>query len=733
MVALLSDMSRAPACHHERKAGYAWELVRLMPGVLWVMLLTVVPAPCSAQAIPQAVAQDVDEQLTVTATSPMEQFRHSRAPIALSLSRPLRPGDGALAFLAGNADVTALATVNGRTVTIDFGWFALTSGESRLKVFRTLDGTWTLLSDFPLRVARPGGIEKADVTPSIEINSAGLLADGTSERAAQRAERRQEVAMNASFQTAIERPGLSLQSQSSVVGADRDERALRFAERGADAPRVDLSAYQLAFAFPHSRLEVGHLSVGNNRQLISSFSSRGLALTAGPSWARLTVASVAGAPIVGWDNLLGVGESRHRMNSATITIDANRKRPGAFQFRVSALDGSLLPRAGFTQGAVVDAEESRGAGVEVSASTPGQRARLVAGLSRSTFGLTNNDPELTDSLNVARLSPDRRNARFIEGSLGLLNGVRLLNRIPSRLTVTVRHERVDPLYRSVGAFVQADRQQEAVELSGQFDVVTWQASLLNGRNNLAALQSVLTSRTQGSSSAVNIDLAALFRISGRRALLPQLSVSRQLSHEFALGAPASNDFRPQDLADQANSSSEIQAQWQLGGWRTVLRDNHTRQDNRQPDRERADFNGSTQTLTVERAFGAALNAGIDLGAEQQRNKELAQVTRLRRLGTTANWRPWSTGALSSNVAATTTRSPSSSSDVTNLEVRVELAQRVRLFGRDAKARTAQMFLRFARTTVTTVPFDQLVSESVAPVSGTQMRWSLNSGLSIKAW
>ena len=40
--------------------------------------------------------------------------------------------------------------------------------------------------------------------------------------------------------------------------------------------------------------------------------SRGVALTTGPSWASLTLGSVAGAPIVGWDNLMGLAESSHR-------------------------------------------------------------------------------------------------------------------------------------------------------------------------------------------------------------------------------------------------------------------------------------------------------------------------------------------------------------------------------------------------------------------------------------
>ncbi len=715
VAASLSDMSRA----------------------LWILLFSVLSVPCGAQAVAQVVAQERTDSLIVTAVSPMAQLRPSRAPIVLALSRPLRPGDGELVFLAGNVDVTALATASAtaseHTVTLDFGLFALASGESRLRVFSKSGAAWTLLAEFPLRVARPLGIEKAGATPSLEINSAGLVADGASDPSALPGDRRQELALNGALQGVLQRPGLSLQSQSSVVGSSREERALRFAERGTRAPLVDLSAYQVAFTVPHARIDVGHLSVGSSRQLVSSFSSRGVAVTAGPSWAQLTVASVAGAPIVGWDNLLGVGESRHRMNSATMTVELKRRRPGAVQLRMSALDGSLLPRTGFTQGAVVDAEASRGGGIELSAATAGQRARVVAGLTRSSFASTINDSELTAGLPVARLAPDRRNARFVEGTLGVLNGVKLFRHIPSRLSVTARHERVDPLYRSVGAFVQADRQQEAVELNGQFDLLSWQAALTEGRNNLGAVQSVLTTKSRGATGGVNVDVGALFRIKHRASLFPQLGVTGQSSHEFALGAPASNDFRPQDLADQANSSREIQAQWQLRGWRTVLRDNRTSQDNRQRDRERADFTGSTQALTLERAFGATLNAGIDLGIELQRNKELAQVTRVRRLGTTANWRPWTTGALATNVAAATTRSPSNGSEVTNLEMRLELSQRVRLFGREARARTAQLFLRYARTTVTTVPFEQLVSDASVAPAGTQMRWNLNSGLSIKAW
>ena len=107
--------------------------------------------------------------------------------------------------------------------------------------------------------------------------------------------------------------------------------------------------------------------------------------------------------------------------------------------------------------------------------------------------------------------------------------------------------------------------------------------------------------------------------------------------------------------------------------------------------------------------------------EAQRNEELAQVNRVRRLGLTSNWRPHAGTSLATNVTAAVSRTPPATSNVTNMELRFELAQRVRLFGRGESARTGQLFLRYARTTVRALPFVASTLIDPAPAFTTTIR------------
>ena len=659
-------------------------------------------------------------------------LRDGRAEFVLDLTRPLVEGDGELVVIAGTLDLSALITRRGAQVIVSPGAFRLSAGSTTVRVMLRHGEQFSALGTVSLQVPHAGGFTRMSAVPNIDVNSNGEVANGASPPPTGAAHpHRQDVSLGASLRSSHERPGFTLESQSNVVGASREPLALRFAQRGTRAPLVDLSNYLLSLRLPSARLDLGNIALGNNRHLISGFSSRGVSVTAGPAWAQLSVGSVAGAPIVGWDNVLGVAESQHRVSAASLGLDLVRKRPGALQLRFSALDGSLQPRPGFTQGAVTDAEASRGGGVEVSAATPSQRARFAAGYTVSTFSNPARDDQLTGGLAVKRSVPNRRAARYAETTLGIVQGAKLFSHVSTQLTVGVRHERVDPLFRSVGAFAQADREQNSLDLNGGIDAMSWQLSLQRARDNLAAIASVLTSHTEGTSVNTNWPVATLIRATKSAKWWPMLSVSYQQSHQFAAGVPASNDFRPQDLANQLSTSLSSNASWQANGWRVNVRDGRSLQDNRQGGRERADFNGANDNLSIGRAVSSRLDASLDAGLELQRNKELVQVNRVRRIGGTANWQVTRLTTLATNVSAAVSRTPPSTHNVTNMEMRVELSQRVRLFGQGTGAKTGQGFLRFSRTSVTSVPF--LTASNVPPRLTTQMQWTLNTGASLHLW
>lgn len=686
-----------------------------------------------AGAATTASAQADTSAITVTHDTSLETLRDRRVPIAFTLSRALTADEGDLVVLIGTNDVSSLVTLRGTRATLEPGLFPLPVGESPLQLLLYTKGEWSTIGTFTLRVRGAGGFTRATATPSLTLSSSGLVADGQSGGdATPSGPKRQDLTLAAGLRTAQERPDIAIETQASLVGATREEQALRFAQQGAQAPQVDLSDYRLSLRMPQARVDLGHVSLGNNRHLISGMTSRGVALTTGPSWASLTLGSVAGAPIVGWDNLIGLAESAHRVSAASLGVELRRKRPGALQLRLTTMNGSLLPRAGFTQGAVTDAEESRGSGVELTTSTPGQRARLSAGYAQSAFSNPLIDTELTGGITVVRTERVRRGARYLESAFDVLNNARLFGRVATRLSVGWRHERVDPLYRSVGSFVQADRRQDVLDLNGSLGAIAWQGGHTMARDNLANVVGVLTSQTRSTTMNMALPLATLFRVQQRATWLPQLNMGVVLSSQFAESAAAA-DFRPEDLTDQRSRSIESGAQWQLDQWRVSLRDNRTHQDNRQPNRERSDFSGTVQALSVQRSIGTRLDGSLDASLERQRNEELAQVNTVRRVGISSSWRVTNSTALSSNVTAAVSRTPPSTSDVTNIEMRAELTHTVRLFRVGADMRTGQFFLRFARTSVSAVPFGFV--ENAAPPLGLAVRiqWTVNTGLSLRLW
>ena len=170
------------------------------------------------------------------------------------------------------------------------------------------------------------------------------------------------------------------------------------------------SAVELTVQLERGRtvLGLGHVSAGSHRHLMNGFASRGVSATVRGGVASLAVGAVNGSSIVGWNNISGLNNGDHRVYSATLGLELRPRRPGALHLDATVLDGSLLPQTSFTQGAVVDAERSTGGGVQLSATTPGERLRAAAGYSRSRFDNPDNDQELTGTSGVVPVERETR-------------------------------------------------------------------------------------------------------------------------------------------------------------------------------------------------------------------------------------------------------------------------------------------------------------------------------------
>ena len=451
--------------------------------------------------------------LTVAAGFSADQYVSRHAPIELTLNRALTDDDGSVAIVVGSADLTALFERRGTQLTYRSRAVALPSGDQSVAVYQVRAGRWTELARFPLKVLSIGGFTKSSISPSLSLNDAGQVAEGRSGAIPAPARRTfQDVSTSVGERTSHERQGWSIATQSNYVGVTRQEQALRFGTERDDAPRFDLADYLVMLrGTGGTQLAIGNVSLGRNRHLVNAFGSRGLTFTTTRAGATLTLGSANGSSVVGWNNFFGLDESHHWVNSATLGLELVPSRPGGLHVEVTGLDGSRLPQAGFTRGAVVDAEQSQGGGVEVSATTPLQRARFAGGYTRSSFVNPLRDPQLTGGQTVVPTRRETHGARYLELGLGVLQNAHLFGHIPANATLGFRHERVDPLYRSIGVATQADREQNAFDLTTTMGALSAQVSHSRSTDNLGHVSSVLTSPTRIVTGSIAAPLAALFR------------------------------------------------------------------------------------------------------------------------------------------------------------------------------------------------------------------------------
>jgi hypothetical protein len=705
------------------------------PPRLLLALGLLLPPVAAAQesGVPiQAVSLDTGSAgqpapLSVTPGYDAARYLSARESWSLTLSRPLLPAEGRLAVFIGHTDVTALTSVHGGRIVYRAAGVGIPAGETELVVYQTGAEVWRELARLPIRLLTAGGFERAALIPKADLISDGQIAQGRSPDTGEESRGLyQDVTANLGFDGSAARGGWAVKSRASAVGVSRDEQRLRFGQDGLDAPPVDLSDYLLELGRGPATLSLGHTGFGANRHLVNGFTSRGLTagLKLGPA-AQLGLAALNGSAPVGWSNPFGLSRSDHRIWSAALGVELVPARPGAVHLDATVMDGSVLPIAGYTQGVVNDAEESRGVGVQLAASDARQRVRLAAGLSRSRF-VNPADTLLAQGTGLVAVRPESRTARYLEGTLQLLQSRPLSKSVAASLSAGFRHERVDPLYRSVSAQPRADWQQNAVETTAGLGTLSVQYSHGWSRDNLAGVRSILTSRFRDDALTAAIPLGSLLRASATAWWWPQLAVTYQVNRQHGDGVPENGGFSASHVPDQLNRNANLSLAWQRSRWSLGYRHNVVRQDNRQPGRELADFRSWVHAVTLGFTPSPAVTLAVDLSDERQRNLEFTTLQRTRRVGFTGAWRPLPATSLQGFVSLSRADDEPRTQDNEAAELRLEASQGFNLYRRPESGTQARVFLRYGRSRSAV---EVRLAQPVPP----QIQWSLATGMSLRLY
>lgn len=562
-------------------------------------------------------------------------------PVEIELSRVPGPDEGRIRVFLGPLDVTEVFRLDGNVLRSDPAIAPLPGGRQELVVqLASSPDSWQELGRFPLAVLYPGGFERAEISPTVQLDGNGQADEGHDpESNAPPRSTYFDSTLRLGLRTEHGREGLRITSEVETLGVSRQEQALRFGEEQEDAPQYDLARYRVRLETERFAVEAGHVSVGAQPQLCESFSSRGLIAEWRPTpWLRFGAAGVNGTNIVGWNNLLGLSRSEHRVLAASFGVELIPSRPGGFTLSGVYTDTSVLPLAGFTQGAVTDAETSTGWGVRIQASDPTRRFQVDAGFSRSTFdNPEEEDPELSEGVDLVPVEEVTRDARFARATFQALRGVELGGATTLDLSFGYRHERVDPLYRSPTAFARADFEVNRYEATGALGPVGFNGSFSEGRDNLDDIRSILTTKTKDADAGLSVPLSRLFTPTTASPWWPNLSLGYRQTHQYGLGVPIDGGFSPSHVPDQFSKSSNASLDWQGARWRFGYRWSSLDQDNRQEGREDADFLSRAHALSFGVSPTGTLDLGLELALEEAENVQQRATDETVRVSGSVRW------------------------------------------------------------------------------------------------
>lgn len=662
----------------------------------------------------EAQADTSRDQLTAQVAS--GDWIGAQLPLVIGLSRALAATERVLVTV-GARDLSPQLERQGLALRFRNRGVPLASGRHELTVTLVLDDTLaTQLLRQEIRVEGALGVRERRITRTAEV---GLKSRLQNETAPTPANRDRSTYNDYDGQLGL---GLQLDGRdfgasirSAIIGTSYRPSALRFGARGHRAPLVDLSSYLAQFRRGPADISFGHLSAGNHRHLLNGFSSRGAGLRVARPRLDASIAALHGSSLVGWDDALGFTTPDHRMLSLTLGAEALRT-PGALRIEASALNGSVLPIAGFNQGAVTDAETSDGTGLRLQSSLFTSRLRIEAGYARSTFD-NPRDPLLGPADSLVPIARETRDARYVETGLDVLRARPLFGRRTASLSIGATHERVDPLYRSVGSYIQSDRRQDRLSARGSFAGLNFGVHHSVGENNVDRVPSILTTRARQVGADLGAPIATL--IGRASSWLPAFSARLSRNHSLGIRLPTGNGFDPSHSPDQISDDRTLSLSWQAARGSLTLQGGRSEQDNRQPGRERADLRNTTRGAQGSLSLHRQVSLSLDAHWTRAESIERDVTERIRRLGLNANLFASGPASLALQLATTTARTPAEGRSRDDLQWSAQLA--LRLPGR--LGASSRAFLRYQAQ-------ENSFTDTLAPATTTLRTYLVDGGLTL---
>jgi hypothetical protein len=428
-----------------------------------------------------------------------------------------------------------------------------------------------------------------------------------------------------------------LSAQANLAGSSYQQEALRFANSGNQADKLDLASYDVQWRNDQLRVALGHLSHGNHPLLASGIGNRGLGVVwkFNPSW-DVGASLQAGSSVVGFPNPSGLAQVNNRIRQMSVGWTLWPESPQRLRTELSVFSGEQTPQVQPGIGQLAETARSHGWGIRMLAATPDERGRAEWSWASSTYRAPVN--------NAGFVAPDDRGqASALQLSYELLRDHRFSSDSAWPLSVAAqwRNEWADRTYRSLGASVAGDYATQSLQFNGTVGAIAWQLGWNTRHDNTDGDTNLPRNLANSSQLGLNLPLAQWWG-----AAWPSVSYNMMRGHNRMDLARLPAGFPAFAVADLKQSQDSVELSWSTGRWTWGLRLQNVKQDNRDLS------NNDTATWDRDLTWSWQAMPTLQLDGLIGRGRDFSSTTLIERQRTNAqigaNWRFGQRWAIAAN-------------------------------------------------------------------------------------
>jgi hypothetical protein len=372
---------------------------------------------------------------------------------------------------------------------------------------------------------------------------------------------------------------------------------------------------------------------------------------------------------------------------------------------------------------VVASTAHRGYGIRLSGSSIG--GRLRASLEYAISRYTNPDnPTLSQGVELVPVRETTDSARSLDLAFDVVKDKPVMHGSNLSLTLGFRHDRADPLYRSVGGGVAADRDSNMATLTGMLGQVSIIAQHGRSEDNLDDIPTILKTKTEATNVSMSLPLQSVMSGVGEAAGVWPQNLSYSFGHTHQFGANLPPSFDPTShIPDQVTENHNLSASWVMGMATLSYSFSCGDQDNRQPGRASADFRNTSHGVNLSVPIGArvTLNGGGNLTDAKDVEQAITRTTDSLSLG--MEWRITDSLGLRGNYAKTETDDSRDTASSEGYTLDTDLNWRFELPGFASHKLPGQLFVRYSAQRQESV-------DSVFELNSLGRSWTWTGGFNI---